>query len=60
MMRSGSTAISARKIAPGSVMRDSTRSMYSAVLRPGRMPGTKPPYFRMFSARSFGFSTTAV
>ena len=55
-MMSGRTAIAARNTAPGSVMRVSTRSMYSAVLRPGRMPGMKPPYFRMFSARSFGFN----
>ena len=30
------------------------RLMYSEVLRPGRMPGTKPPYLRMLSASSVG------
>ena len=30
--------------------------MYSAVCLPGRMPGMKPPYFFMFSARSIGLS----
>ncbi len=28
--------------------------MYSAVRLPGRMPGMKPPYFRMLSATSSG------
>src|ERR1039457_4487365 len=28
--------------------------MYSAVFRPGRMPGTKPPYLRILSAASLG------
>ena len=30
------------------------RSMYSAVLWPGRMPGMYPPYLRMLSATSIG------
>ncbi len=34
--------------------------MYSAVRLPGRMPGTKPPYLRMFSATSSGLKTIDV
>jgi hypothetical protein len=30
------------------------KSRYSAVGLPGRMPGTKPPYFFMLSATSVG------
>ena len=43
-----------RKIAPGSVMRVTTWSMYSAVFAPGFTPGMKPPCFFRFSARSIG------
>jgi hypothetical protein len=39
---------------PGSVMRDRTNCRYSAVGRHGLMPGMKPPYFFMSSARSTG------
>ena len=35
-------------------------SRYSAVFLPGRMPGTKPPFFFRFSAVSFGLNTTVV
>ena len=58
--KSGSTEMRARKMAPGRVMRVSTRSMYSAVFLPGRTPGMKPPYFFMLSARSIGLKTMAV
>ena len=34
--------------------------MYSAVRLPGRMPGTNPPYLRMFSATSSGLKMIAV
>ena len=60
MRKSGSTEISARKTAPGSVMRVRVLSMYSAVFFPGRTPGMKPPYFFMLSARSMGLKTMAV
>ena len=36
------------------VSRDKMRLMCSDVLRPGRMPGMNPPYFRMLSASSVG------
>ena len=35
-------------------------SIYSAVLSPGRIPGIYPPYFRKFSAVSFGLKTIDV
>jgi len=38
----------------------STRSTYSEVFRPGRMPGMKPPYFFMFVRHVLGFRTMAV
>ena len=50
----GRTATMPRYSEPGSVIRDSTNCRYSAVGRPGRMPGMKPPYFFMSSARSTG------
>ena len=56
----GSMAINARNMAPGSVTLVSTLSIYSEVLFPGRMPGMKPPYFCMLSARSCGLNTIAV
>ena len=56
----GSSATSARYSAPTSVMRARIVSMYSAVRLPGRMPGMKPPYFRMFSATSSGLKMIAV
>ena len=45
---------------PTSVMRVRMVSMYSAVRLPGRIPGTNPPYFRMFSATSSGLKMIAV
>src|SRR3972149_3840529 len=57
MSRSGRIEISARKTAPGRVIRVSVRSMYSAVFFPGRTPGMNPPYFFMLSARSMGLKT---
>ena len=50
----GMTETSARYSAPTSVRRVSTKLRYSAVGRPGRMPGMNPPYFFMSSARSTG------
>ena len=47
-------------MAPPKVMRPRMWSRYSAVRLPGRMPGMKPPYFRMFSATSSGLKTIAV
>jgi hypothetical protein len=47
-------------MAPLKVSRLSTWSMYSAVFFPGRIPGTNPPCFFMFSATSVGLNTTAV
>jgi hypothetical protein len=41
-------------------MRVRTRSMYSAVFLPGRMPGMKPPPFFRLSATSTGLKVTAV
>ena len=58
--KSGRIAISARYSAPASVMRVRIVSMYSAVRLPGRMPGTNPPYLRMFSATSSGLKMIAV
>ena len=46
--------MSVRKIAPGSVIFETTSSMYSAVFAPGFTPGMKPPCFFRFSARSIG------
>ena len=40
--------------------RVSTKSMYSAVRFPGRIPGRLPPYFLRFSAVSSGLNTTEV
>ena len=59
-MNSGSSAIAARYTAPASVTRARIASMCSAVRLPGRMPGTNPPYFRMFSATSSGLKMIAV
>src|SRR5665811_2610390 len=42
---SGIIATAARYIEPGAVILDSTYSRYSAVGRPARIPGMKPPYF---------------
>ena len=56
----GSTARAARNRAPGSVSLVRMRSRYSAVGRPGRTPGTKPPYFLRLSAWSMGLNVTAV
>src|SRR6185437_13501943 len=56
----GSSAMSARKTAPGKVMRDITFSMYSAVFAPGFTPGMKPPCFFRFSAISIGLKMMAV
>ena len=53
MMKVGATAMKARKSAETRVIRERTRSRYSAVGRPGRMPGMKPPYFFMLSATSW-------
>ena len=50
----GSSAMTVRNSAPGSVIRDSTVSMYSAVFAPGFTPGTNPPCFFRFSATSTG------
>ena len=38
------------------MIRLSTYDRYSAVGRPGRMPGMNPPYFFMSSARSSGLN----
>ena len=46
----GATATNPRKKAPAQVMRNRTLFMYSAVGRPGRIPGMKPPCFCKFSA----------
>jgi hypothetical protein len=56
----GMIAMIARYTAPASVILVRIVSMYSAVRLPGRMPGTKPPYFRMFSATSSGLKMIAV
>ena len=50
----------ARKMAPGHVTRVIIKSRYSAVALPGLIPGTKPPYFFMFSAMSTGLKVIAV
>ena len=52
----GSTAMMPRYSDPGRVMRESTKFRYSAVGRPGRMPGMKPPNFFISSARSSGLN----
>ena len=39
---------------------DKMSSMYLAVLSPGLIPGTKPPYFLKFSAVSSGLNTIEV
>ena len=49
-----------RKSAPAIVMRVTTRDRNSAVGRPGRIPGMKPPYRLMLSATSFGTNVNAV
>ena len=46
--------------APPRVILVRIRSIYSAVFLPGRIPGTKPPYFFMLSATSTGLKVTAV
>jgi len=48
----GNSASAPRYTAPGAVRRLSTWLRCSAVGQPGRMPGTKPPYFLMLSAIS--------
>ena len=53
-MTTGSSAMTVRNSAPGSVMRVTTRSMYSAVRAPGFTPGMNPPCFFRFSAMSTG------
>src|SRR5947208_16167620 len=50
----GKRAMEARNSEPGSVMRTRMLFRYSAVGRPGRMPGMNPPYFRRLSAVSVG------
>src|SRR5690242_17079495 len=45
---------------PITVMRVSTKSIYSAVFLPGRMPGMKPPYFLRLSAVSSGLKMIEV
>ena len=52
----GSVAISAKNVAPASVMRPSTRSRNSAVRLPGRMPGMKEPFSFMFFDTSTGLN----
>jgi len=59
-MSTGRSAITVRKIAPGSVIRETTPSMYSAVFAPGFTPGMKPPFRFMSSASWFGFTVMAV
>ena len=49
-----------RKSAPAIVMRVTTLPRNSAVGRPGRIPGMKPPYRLMLSATSFGTNVNAV
>ena len=49
-----------RKSAPGSVMRVTIRSMYSAVFAPGFTPGMNAPCFFRFSAMSTGLKMIAV
>ena len=56
----GSAATAARNSAPGNVRRARMRSRNSAVGRPGRTPGMKPPYFLRLSAWSTGLKVTAV
>src|SRR5205085_917383 len=56
----GITATMPRNSAPAIVMRVTTRPRNSAVGRPGRMPGMKPPYRLMLSATSFGTNVNAV
>src|ERR1041385_3508597 len=58
---SGSTTvIRPRKIAPANVTRFITVARYSAVGRPGLMPGMKLEYRRKLSATSFTSNVTAV
>src|ERR1700712_4770287 len=54
--RFGRIAMKPRYSEPGNVIRLSTYCRYSAVGRPGRMPGMNPPYFFMSSARSTGLN----
>ena len=58
--KTGRIAMIARKRDPGTVTLVRILSMYSSVGLPGRTPGTKPPFFRMFSATSRGLKTIAV
>ena len=51
---SGNSAITPRYTEPGAVSLLSTYWRYSAVGRPGLMPGMNPPYFFMLSATSVG------
>ena len=55
----GRTAMMPRYNEPGSVIRERTNCRYSAVGRPGRMPGMNPPYFFMSSATSTGLKVIA-
>ena len=57
---SGITAITIRKIDPGSVIRFSTCWRYRSVGGPGRMPGMNPPCLRMTSACCCGLKAIAV
>ena len=52
--------MTARKKAPTSVIRTITCSRNSAVLRPGRMPGTKEPCSFMLFAISVGWNISDV
>ncbi len=56
----GIRAITARNIAPASVILDITRSRYSSVGLPGLIPGIKLPYFFRFSVTSGTLKVTAV
>src|SRR5215467_14048336 len=55
----GIRAMRPRYSEPGAVSRVSTKLRYSAVGRPGRMPGMNPPYFFMLSATSVGLNVIA-
>src|SRR5690606_4815373 len=60
LKNTGSTEIAARNSAPARVRRISTRSRYSVVGRPGRIPGMYPPYLRRLSDTSAGLNWIAV